>query len=248
MNENVAKKQMLRDARIILATIAVVSFIFRFWIVIIPAILGVFVTSIILFVIKIREINKKAVDINILGLPSPRTKDDVLNIKFSLIQQQISAMVSKEYPNAKWVWESPRAKKLIADGEPVYIRLNRAGGYRRAEVAYQDVTVTNIAFETPQDKNYKEMSDVEIPDSPKQENYGLIAFEWVEENVVALNNRINEAIGRYEIEVRLSADELPVRESWKEVCDELNKVGIENAESTEDGIVIKLLQKNAERE
>ena len=61
MNENIAKKQMLRDARIILGTIAVVSFIFRFWIVIIPAILGVFVTSIILCVIKIREINKKAV-------------------------------------------------------------------------------------------------------------------------------------------------------------------------------------------
>ena len=56
-------------------------------------------------------------------------------------------------------------------------------------------------------------SDDDIP-----ENYGLIAFQWVEAHVMELNDRCNEAIGEGLTEYLIPASELPVSESWEEIC------------------------------
>ncbi|MBO5203376.1 MAG: hypothetical protein J6B72_02050 [Clostridia bacterium] len=149
---------------------------------------------------------------------------------------------------AKWVWEAPNTGKKIEAEEPVYILLNRAGGYCRAEVKYQDFTVTQVIFMSAQNNSTDTHTDTPIPNTPKPENYQLVAFEWVEKNALELNNRINEAIGRDEQELPIKAEELPVKESWSGVCSELKSAGIDNAEIVSDGITVKFTQKNAERE
>ena len=73
-------------------------------------------------------------------------------------------------------------------------------------------------------------TDTTTPNTPKPENYQLVAFEWVEENALELNNRINEAIGRDEQELLIRTEELPIKESWSDVCSELKSAGIDNAE------------------
>lgn len=248
MNDNVAKKQMLKNAQTILCIIIAVAYLFRFWICIIPAAVGVLVTSVMLWYVKVCERKKHKESEPLLALPKPKTQNDIQNEKFSLIQQQISEAVSVEYSLAKWVWEAPNTRKKIEEGEPVYIRLNRAGGYCRAEVKYQGFTVTQVVFMTAPNNSTDTHTDTPTPDTPKTENYQLVAFEWVEENALELNNRINEAIGRDEQEMLIKAEELPVKESWSDVCSELKSAGIDNAEIVSDGITVKFTQKNAERE
>ena len=248
MNDNVAKKQMLRNAQTILCVIIAVSYLFRFWICIIPAAVGVLVTSVMLWYVKVCEHRKPKETEPLFALPKPKTQKDIQNEKFSLIQQQISEAVSAEYPLAKWVWEAPNTRKKIEEGEPVYILLNRAGGYCRAEVKYQGFTVTKVIFMSVPDKRTDTPTDTPTPDTPKTENYQLVAFEWVEENALELNNRINEAIGRDEQEMLIKVEELTVKESWSDVCSELKSAGIDNAEIVSDGITVKFTQKNAEKE
>ena len=74
------------------------------------------------------------------------------------------------------------------------------------------------------------------------ENYELLAFEWVEANLMSLNSRCNEAIGLGMEELILYADELPVRESWPDICRELMRNDLEEVSCVQDGIRIELTQ------
>ena len=76
----------------------------------------------------------------------------------------------------------------------------------------------------------------------ENENYELLAFEWVEAHSIVLNERCNEAIGRGDTELILSVDELPVRDSWPDVCCELQRSGLSLVECVADGIKINLTQ------
>ncbi len=66
-------------------------------------------------------------------------------------------------------------------------------------------------------------------------NYELIAFEWVDSHILELNNRLNQAIGEGKDNIILSPSELPVRECWDKLCDELTRAEVNNAECTDDG-------------
>ena len=85
-----------------------------------------------------------------------------------------------------------------------------------------------------------EEPDIFEPDDDVPENYELLAFEWVEAHIIDINNRCNEAIGEGKNSVLIPADELPVKESWLDVCRQLEKVEIENSECIPEGIRINL--------
>ena len=70
------------------------------------------------------------------------------------------------------------------------------------------------------------------------ENFGLIAFQWVEAHVMELNDRCNEAIAEGLSEYLIPADELPVTESWEEICNELIRNDLHGARCCDDGIII----------
>ena len=72
-------------------------------------------------------------------------------------------------------------------------------------------------------------------------NYELIAYEWVESHILELNARCNEELGKGEAAFLIPGTELPVRESWPEICKELVRNGLESAECAEEGIQINPL-------
>ena len=159
----------------------------------------------------------------------------------SLITSRITTLVLNEYPNARWIWEAPNAFELIELGEEVYILLNRAGGYRKAKVIIQNLQVIGLQYQEIPKKPDESEERTEAPatEQPK-ENYELIAFEWAESHIFELNARCNDAIGQGLTEIILTADDLPARESWENVCLELQRAGLEDVECIAEGIKINL--------
>ena len=133
------------------------------------------------------------------------------------------------------------ALERIEKGEDLYILLNSAGGYKRAKVVLTNLQVTDIMFGLPP-AEATEPSDTEDAENeePMEENYELLAFEWVETHIVELNARVNDAIGKGKSELLLKSDELPTRESWDDIRYELEKENITDTKCIPDGILIKL--------
>lgn len=177
------------------------------------------------------------------------TEQDVKKLAYRVILRRITELVTAEYPEARWIWEAPNAKQMIECGENVFIQLNRAGGYRRARVIIRNLQVLGVEYQTAQSNNAPEteqepeQSDAEIsPEEEQNENYELIAFEWVDAHIIELNERCNEAIGHGITELLLQADELPVSDSWPDICCELKRSDIEEVTVVPEGIKINLLQ------
>ena len=162
------------------------------------------------------------------------------------IALQITERVNELYPGAKWVWAEPDSTAKILNDGHAYILLNKAGGYGKACVICCDGKVEHIEMigkilaeqDTPEDK-----AVVAAPVREEQPavNYELIAYEWVESHILELNARCNEELGKGEAAFLIPGTELPVRESWPEICKELVRNGLESAECAEEGIQINLL-------
>ena len=71
-----------------------------------------------------------------------------------------------------------------------------------------------------------------------QVNYELIAYEWVDAHIMELNARCNEAIGKNQEALHLMPEELPVKESWANICAELVRAELSDVELQDDGIRI----------
>ena len=79
-------------------------------------------------------------------------------------------------------------------GNKVYVILNRAGGYRRGLVLIRNLQVFDVIFDNPQQKP-EPVPTPPVPPKPDNgpaetdeeeeipEDYGLIAFQWVEANM-----------------------------------------------------------------
>ena len=141
-------------------------------------------------------------------------------------------------------------------GNKVYVILNRAGGYRRGLVVIRNLHVFDVIFDAvPEDTppaNDPPPSEPPIPSNPNTdedadeedipEDYGLIAFQWVEAHVMDLNDQVNEAIGRKETSFLVPAADLPVKESWPDICKELARNDLSGATCRENGIQIEFEQ------
>ena len=140
-------------------------------------------------------------------------------------------------------------------GNPVFILLNKAGGYRRGRVIIRQLTVMDVAFEEEKPKTDTPKPNPAPPsgpvppvsppaeeDEPMLENFGLIAFNWVEAHVMELSDRCNEAIAEGLSEYLIPADELPVSESWEDVCKVLIRNDFHGAQCCDEGIIIEFEQ------
>jgi len=81
-----------------------------------------------------------------------------------------------------------------------------------------------------------------IPSYGAPINYGRLAFEWVDANMVSLNTRYNGAIAQGQPEMLISSDDLPHPDSWPDVCEELKRNGFSVADFCEDGIRVNITQ------
>ena len=251
MNKKDQKRHMAYEALVLLGMLALLTFICRLWPILLLIILGIFAAVIRLLFLSSRKIE---VIVPFPLLPEPvkeATEKDVQVLAYSVILRRVTELVLSEYPEARWVWEAPNVEKLIRENQEVFILLNRAGGYRRAKVVIRNLQVVGIDY-NPQTEEEEATLEPEnnVPDSdeePEVQNYELLAFEWADAHIFELNARCNEAIGENLSELILLAEELPVRESWADICRELIRAGLEDVQCVPEGIKINLTQSNAER-
>lgn len=223
----------------VLILLSVFTMIFRLWPLVIIMILGIFVATIVLLFYSLKSNKreeKEQCEINAQEIKEPTVKD-LKELAYSLIVSQVTKLVKDDYPDATWVWEKANSKNLIEEGKDVFIILNKAGGYSKAKVVIVNLQVNKIEYITS--KSVTEIvDDILKPEIEQVENFGLVAFEWVEANIMSLNDRINEAIGQGNTELVINSSELPVKEAHVDVCKELIKEGIKNVECVPEGIKI----------
>lgn len=250
MNKKDQKRHMAYEALVLLGMLALLTFICRLWPILLLIILGIFAAMIRLLFLSSRKIE---VIVPLPLLPEPvkeTTEKDVQVLAYSVILRRVTELVLSEYPEARWVWEAPNAEKLIQESQEVFILLNRAGGYRRAKVVIRNLQVVGIEYNPQVEENAvlePEDNAPEPEEEPEVQNYELLAFEWADAHIFELNARCNEAIGENLSELILLAEELPVRESWADICRELIRAGLTDVQCVSEGIKINLTQSNAER-
>ena len=256
MNDKNRQRHLAYEALVILGQLALLTFITRLWPILLLIILGIFIAALRLLFLSSQKVEP------IQPLPalpppsSPPQETDMQSMAYCIIQRRITQILQDKYPDARWIWENPRAKDDIMAGNPVYVLLNKAGGYRRGRVIIRQLTVMDVIFEEE-----KPMTDTSAPnpapssgpvppaspaeeeeDEPMPENFGLIAFNWVEAHVMELNDRCNEAIAEGLSEYLIPAEDLPVSESWEEVCKVLIRNEFHGAQCCDEGIIIEFEQ------
>ena len=212
-----------RDIAIIFGVICFALYMFRLWLLILVVILvgGVVLLKRVLFPKNVVQEKQETMQ---QPIPTIYDDQDVLDKKYEFAIEKISCLIEKEYPNAKWIWKSVNWKEFFQKDEDVYIRLNKDGDYKRARIAIQDGFVTTM--EILIEEQPIEEAPKPIPASSQDESV-RIAFEWVEEHLLELNERCNEIIGQGKNELVLLASELPEEKCWENICKELIKAGLE---------------------
>lgn len=251
MNEKNSQRHWAYEALVIMGQLALLTYITRLWPILLLLILGIFIATLRLLFLSSKKVEP------VVPLPAlppaakPPEETDMQSMAYFLIQQRITQILLRRFPEAKWIWENARAKEDIMDGNPVYILLNKAGGYRRGQVIIRQLQVLDVVFEESKPKATPSSAPVTAPspappaeedNEPMPENFGLIAFSWVEAHVMDLNERCNEAIADGLSEYLIPADELPVSESWEEVCKVLIRNDFHGAQCCDEGIIIEFEQ------
>lgn len=252
MRNNKNTKGSLQDSLIVLGIILLLLWFCRLW----PLmILLFFIVGIVAF-IRLLPAYSRAIDE--ANAVEPEMEDlseiEVEKDRYALLVGRITDLVNTQYPNAKWVWERADARRKIELGEDVHILLNQAGGYRKARVQVRDYQVESIDFLTVEQKEKPQAdADEKATESgesePVKKNYELLAYEWVADRIILLNERCNDAIGRGDKELILTESELPQeKESWADICRELERAELKNVELTPQGIKITLSVEETEKE
>lgn len=225
MNHEELKRRILYESILLLGVLLLFSFLCRLW----PIILVILITIFILFFwYVILSYKKDRVNTQPVVLKKTNIVIDKEAFRYDRIQKQITSFICSEYPQAKWIWENPQAKNDIQNDNPVYILLNKAGGYRRAKIIIENYQVIRIDF-----SNGKSIVSEEQ----------LLALRWIENNVIELNKRCNESIQYGQsATLLLNLSELPPKTCWTYLCDELKKYGLKQIHCLETGIEIILTQ------
>lgn len=238
------KMQKRRDILTILGMLVLLTFILRMWPILLLMLIGVFFYAMWLL-FHMGEKQKQTETTPRLALPAPSSEESVLNTAFSVLQRRITEQVLFRYPNARWVWGVADARERFARGGELSILLNRAGGYRRAEVQVNNLRFCGLHYpSTEQPKQPDSEGEPELTEDKEQEpetvDYGLLAFEWVEANLQTLNVQCNEVIGCGKDSFRIPASQLPHGDSWPLICKELLRNGFSAAEPVADGIQVQI--------
>ena len=160
MKDKEFKRHMAYEALVILGLLALLLFITRLWPILLLVILGIFIATLRLLFLSCKTMEPTE---PLLALPEavdpPAPKEqDVQTMGYWVIQNRISQILYRQFPNARWVWENPRARQDILQGERVFILLNQAGGYRRGEVVIRNLQVMDIRDFTYSDEGRRYIS------------------------------------------------------------------------------------------
>lgn len=249
MNDKNFKRHMAYEALVVLGLLALLTYMTRLWPILLLIILGIFIATLRLLFLSCKKVEPVKPTLALPPPSAPPTETDMQSIAYAIIQRRVTQILRDRFPEVRWIWENPKAKEDIMIGNPVYVLLNRAGGYRRGRVVIQNLMVMGVVFEEEKpkaDPPAPNPGPAPGPTPPPEkddeeeapENFGLIAFQWVEAHVMELNDRCNEAIAEGLSEYLIPADDLPVTESWEEICNELVRNDFHDARCCDDGIII----------
>lgn len=121
MNQKEFKRRIAYEVLILLGMLALLTFICRLWPILLLIILGIFIAA-----IRLLFLSSKKVEViePMPQAPEPvkePTERDVRELAYAVILKRITELITDEYPEARWVWENPNAKKCIQNGEEVYV-------------------------------------------------------------------------------------------------------------------------------
>ena len=244
-------RQLAHELLIFLGILMLIFFILRLWPILLLALVAILV-----YALRMLFLTCKAPPTVVPEDPTPPASaeppDTELAIQqraFALLQRRITESVSREYPSARWVWAESNAFEKFISNIPLILLLNNAGGYRKATVRTHELMFCDLTYETvasdaettPDADDDTSPEDESLPDTPAEPvNYELLAFEWVEKNILNLNIHCNEAIAEGKETFLICAELLPIVDSWPDISDELLRNGFAEAEVLEDGIQVNL--------
>jgi len=238
-------RQAAHEIMIFLGVLILILFILRLWPILLLALVGVLICALRMLWLsyKITEQVKAAPEEKpIREVVKPIDEKSIYEQAFSLYQRRITEEVTAEYPGAHWIWAEPKAYDRFICGDTALILLNNAGGYQKALVKPHNLTFAGLSYETvsteSEPANSDELDTEELTREPA--NYELLAFDWVEKNLLDLNALGNETIAQGENSFLIPSEILPHPDSWPDICEELLRNGFAEAEALEYGIQVSL--------
>lgn len=121
MNQQEKKGRRAADILILLGVLVLLSVICRLWPILLLMILGIFVAA--LWVLCNRP-EKVEVLTPAPLLPEPKpnpTIKDLEQMAYSVMQARITELVAQDYPEARWIWETPEAmQEFMTGGRGIY--------------------------------------------------------------------------------------------------------------------------------
>ncbi|MCL2343533.1 MAG: hypothetical protein FWC62_06520 [Firmicutes bacterium] len=240
------KERIAFEVLMILGALILLCLITRLWPLIFLVIPGILIAALRLLFLSA----KKNPDVPEPIAPPPRpprldTEGDVIRVAFSILHRRVTERVMSQYPDARWVWENSNPMGRFAENLPLTILLNRAGGFRKASVLAHNLQFCGLTYDTVETGDSEEPPEVDADSDPENENttelgeavdYALTAFQWVDANLLNLNNRCNNAIAEGQTTLLIPAGDLPHPDSWPEVCEELMRNGFSEAVVQANGI------------
>lgn len=232
-------KQIITEFMLLAGVLAGLLFVFRFWIGVLIAFLGLIALTVAFFVLAVKQRHEQPI---VQTAPPKETEEEAA--EYFAVLNTVTKLVQSEHPNAKWVWAQPDTRQRLKTGEDVFILLNGAGGYKRAHVLFEDGNAVALEYCRKLQSNaaaVPEPTPVEggMGEQPAKD-YDLLAYEWVEAHIQTLNEQCNDALGQGKHELLLPAETLPTRASWVSICRELGRNDLCNTECVPEGIKINL--------
>jgi len=237
------KPQTAHDALILTGVILMLCVVTRLWPLILLILVALIAAAILLLYQSLQR-QRMAERMPALppasAIPSPA---GMLETAFAMLERAITREVLRDYPQARWIWETPHPIRRMEDNGPLFILLNRAGGYRRAEVLLENRQLLRLQYDgmgecsTAQPEPVIHLCGVPEPEEERID-YSLAAMEWVEEHICYINERCNEAIAREENTFLIPSDKLPEPAAWEDIRQTLLRHEFSDVEIMEEGILI----------
>ena len=237
MNKNI-KRRVAYEVLIILGVLVLLCSITRLWPLLFLVIPGILIAAFKLLFLSAKKNTDNPAPAVPSAPPHHDTEQDVIRIAFGILQRRVTEQVTSRYPNARWIWEGPNAMERFAEGLPLTIMLNRAGGFKKATVQIHNLQFRGLLYGTT--KSEEDSEDNDSVSEAENTDYSVLAFEWTDANMLTLITRGNESLARGDTTMLIPDQDLPPHDSWPDICEELTRSGFTEAVIGEDGILVTL--------
>lgn len=233
MKHTPTRKQNTLDFIQIVSAFALIAFALRAWPILLLLLAVLIIAGLYWCWLWIFE-KQTPIHNSLPALPKPQSP-------YHQLCQAVNKEILRIFPDAKWIWLTPCPMAAMWDNDFLAVRLYGASGYHRAVVHLVDGSFHRLQV-TANKRTPPATSAVQ--DTPTSTDYSLMAYQWVESQIVFLNESCNNAIAEKRDSLYLAPECLPDAQSWPDISKVLDGQGFAN-EVTENGILLHLQTKGA---